>query len=197
MTFPSSEELADLEELARLLGSQDNRITADPIFMVQERQRTCGIDPVWGGEVVWLYDDAEYTRESAPEEFAKLEAEYAETGEEKEDWTRTGYVERWEHIQPFLTESAANSYIKRNAHRYGRPLRVYVESAYRNPEWQLIRSVLGGSLLAAASLGLKAREVLREHGAACVGACEWLSNPWARAAVPHLKALLAEVMKDG
>jgi hypothetical protein len=139
--------LATIERLEHELRTQDNRITADPIFMVQEEKRLCGFDIVQcDAPVVWQCDDYQVTEESDPEEFKRLEAHYDEHCKEPADWTRTGYLDRWENIQPFLTEQAADEYIRRYAHRHGK-LRTYVESGYRNPEWQLLRELFSTGVL--------------------------------------------------
>ena len=40
------------------------------------------------------------------------------------------------------TEAAADLYIKQNGHRHRGALRTYVDSAYRNYEWQAVRGWL-------------------------------------------------------
>jgi len=138
--------LASLEEELR---TQDNRITSDPIFMVQERCRLHGFDVVQcETPVAWIHTDGDdVTEASEPEKFKELEAYYDQHCKEPEDWTRTGYIDRWENVQPFLTEKAADEYIRLNHHRH-KKLRTYVESGYRNPEWQLLRRLFGGELRA-------------------------------------------------
>ncbi len=49
--------------------------------------------------------------------------------------------EKWEFVMPFFTELAADRYIAGNKHRLGEA-RVFVESGYRNPEWEAIRLFL-------------------------------------------------------
>jgi hypothetical protein len=85
---PEGDETAR-RAVAHELATQDNRITSEPIFMVQERVRG-----------------------------------------------------RWENRQPFLTLKAAEAFRASEAHNHGET-RVYVESGCRNPEWQLIRRIMG------------------------------------------------------
>jgi len=61
----------------------------------------------------------------------------------QEDWTRTGFRWRWEFVQAFFTRQAAEEYLQSQAHNLGEA-RVYVESAYRNREWQRLRELLLG-----------------------------------------------------
>lgn len=44
------------------------------------------------------------------------------------------------HGAHFLTQSAADDYIERNRHNLGDGCYVYVDSGYRNPEWQALRA---------------------------------------------------------
>jgi len=130
--------LEPLAAIGRELRTQDNRITADPIFVVQQKRRTYGFDTQWGGDVVWI-DQANDCIEADDEERARLEAHYDETGEEEDGWARTGYVDTWEAVQPFLAGKAADEYIAANRHNLKEP-RTYVESAYRNREWKALRA---------------------------------------------------------
>lgn len=127
-----------LAEIARELRTQDNAATAHPIFVVQSRHRIYGLDPTWGGDVVWLCQDE--TIEADEEESREL-SERQEREGEVEGWDLVGYVDVWRNEQPFFTRTGAEEYIVRNRHRLTDP-RVYVESAYRNPEWQAIRELL-------------------------------------------------------
>jgi hypothetical protein len=80
-----------LRQSSETINTQDNRITAEPIFMVQEKH--------WRNSTVYV------------------------------------------NIQPFFTEKAAQEYINANRHNLVEP-RIYVESGYRNYEWQAVRTLL-------------------------------------------------------
>lgn len=121
------------------LRTQDNRITAEPIFLVQQKVRQTGIDNDYADHALWL--DEDWNEIEDKDEIARLETEWQDTFEAPEGFTRTGYVDRWDFLQPFFTEAAAKRFIEGNAHRYDE-LRIYVDSAYRNVEWQAIRAFL-------------------------------------------------------
>jgi hypothetical protein len=129
-----------LEELAAIgdaLSAQDNRCTSLPVFMVQRHRRTYGFDPQYTEDcVAWLYSDE--CVEVTDEEFERLEAKWDESGDEPDGYTRTAYQDTWGNVMPFFTEQAAQRYIKENGHNLSSP-RVYVESGYRNHEWNTIR----------------------------------------------------------
>lgn len=133
-------DLSRLREVVEQLRTQDNACTAEPLYIVQQEERVYGLDTTWGGPYVWLHSD-EATEVDA-EGSAKLEAAYQETLQVPEGYTRTGYVDRWEFVTATLTYQAALDYIEHNAHRHRGKLRVFVESGYRNPEWQWLRRAL-------------------------------------------------------
>jgi len=123
------------------IDTQDNRSTAEPIFLVQQQRRIYGMDPEYCGQnIAWL-DCLNDSEELTHAEAQVLEKRYLETLEEPENFARTGYIDQWEYVQPFFTEEAAQSYIDTNKHRHSE-LRIYVDSAYRNYEWQMVRALL-------------------------------------------------------
>lgn len=138
------DELERTEKLDRIrerMKGQDNRATAHPIFLVQQKRRIYGLDLEYTDNFVWIYDDGEY---ETAEELAELLIEVEMTEEEAYEsgfLTKTGYVDEWVFVQPFFSEKGAQKYIDENAHNLNEP-RIYVDSAYRNDEWQAVRAVL-------------------------------------------------------
>lgn len=134
-----------LRKIAARMRGQDNRITAEPIFVVQQRRRIYGLDPDYTDDVCWCRSDDEFYEVTDPGELAEIEAEYAHTGLEPGNpwrkYIRTGYRDVWEWVQPFFSEIGAQAYIDANRHNLTDP-RIYVESAHRNDEWQAVRAAL-------------------------------------------------------
>ena len=124
-----------IEELARLIRTQDNRATAWPIFMVQQSVRDYGIAEGYEEDSVWCDCEGEV---DDPETLASLSSDDA--GDD-DDYRLVGYRDRWENVQPFLTEEGANEYIRINGHNL-RKTRIYVEAAFRNAEWQFMRELI-------------------------------------------------------
>ena len=126
-------EIDDIAEIAKRLKSQDNRCTADPIFIVQELKRRYGIDTDFDPEIAWLHEDESV--EVGAEMAELLENKFKIDGDaEPSGYRRVGYKEEWEYVQPFFTEGAADLYIKQ--------MRTYTDSAYRNWEWIAVRKHL-------------------------------------------------------
>ena len=118
----------NIPEIGREIATQDNLATAHPLFLVQQRIRDYGYDPLYCDSCVWVDEEGE-------------ELDNQEEGEEPQD-TWTGYRDRWEYVQTFFTRAAALQFIDNNKHRYYNELRIYVDSGYRNPEWQTVRQYL-------------------------------------------------------
>lgn len=64
--------------------------------------------------------------------------------DENENYTKTAFQDTWENVQPFFTRAGAEEYLQRNGHnlRGREEPRIYVDSAFRNAEWQTIREML-------------------------------------------------------
>lgn len=132
----------EMQKIGERMQSQDNRITADPIFIVQQRRRIHGLDIAYADKTLWLYEGREVAKNRAD-----LDAFLGENGlHEKDSVTdglleETGYQDIWEFVQPFFSQKGADDYIRMNHHNLADP-QVYVESAHRNTEWQTVRKFL-------------------------------------------------------
>lgn len=112
-----------LKAIGQLLRTQDNRITQNPMFCVQQKRRVSGIDTRWGGDnTVWVLD-GEIVDPNTPgaEEY--------------------GYRDLWETVMVSFTEEGAKEYLRQNGHNLKEP-RIYVESFNRCPEMIAIRDFL-------------------------------------------------------
>lgn len=144
-----------LKKIAQNLTTQDNRITADPIFYVQENQRIWGFDPHYSENYVWIddegndigeefYDDLDFLEENDycdEEDVIKCRERLRQYGVNEENCQKVYYIDIWENVQPFFTEEEAQQYLKINGHNLKNP-RIYVACAFRNEEWQLMREYI-------------------------------------------------------
>lgn len=142
-----------MQDLAVKIREQDNACTSYPIYTVQKQVRVTGFDTGYSDNVVWIDSDHEIVRHEAdryPDDdgpsHEDLECMHCAGDETPEGYTRTGYHDNWEMIEVFMTHSAANTFIQANRHRYSGKLRVYVESAHRNPELRELRRLLSGPI---------------------------------------------------
>ena len=148
-----------IQNISKNLKTQDNRITADPIFIVEQLKKDFGYDSDYATDWVWVdTNDSEYgeiTDPKAIETLNKIDEIARNWGETpkaitNDDQTlkydsarfqKVYYKERWEFVQPFFTEEGANNYIEVDGHNLGKT-RTYVISGYRNFEMQDIRKLL-------------------------------------------------------
>ncbi len=133
----------DLSTISSNLHTQDNRITANPIFLVQQKRRVYGFEE--SDSYIWV--DENDCEEVDDEKHAELEEadvhDHHHDGSTTEGYRKSYYVDEYVFVQPFLTEHGANEYLKTNAHNLREP-RIYVESGYRNEEWRMVREHLMG-----------------------------------------------------
>ena len=109
-------------EIGERLRTQDNRITQNPMFCVQQKRRQHGIDRRCADHTVWI-----------------LDGEECEPGTRgAEEW---GYRDYWETVMVAFTEGGCNEYLRQNGHNLSEP-RIYVESFNRCPEMIAIREWL-------------------------------------------------------
>lgn len=177
-----------LDNLGHQLRSQDNCYTSFPIYEVQEHRLIAGIDPDYTEKIGWFHSDSGSLADD--EEAALLEAGYDETGEVPQDWHRTGYDHRWEQIATFMTRDAAEDFIKRQKHNHSE-LRVYVNSAYRNPEMRELRRLLAGPvqdcIAALREVTAELVQLHAHHYSNCEGGCP--ADTYVRKAQAAMNAL--------
>ena len=142
---PTARAGMTVEEIGQRLLTQDNQITSDPIFLVQQLHRQLGLDIRYCDVRTWLNSDSEEVdRETAERLNAAVnstELSYPEKCEVTDGYEEIGYVDTWEYVTTCFTNAAAEEYIEANAHNLKKP-RVYVASGYRNHEWNAVRKHL-------------------------------------------------------
>lgn len=111
-----------LLEIAERLRTQDNRITQNPMFCVQQRVKIRGLHPRWSDNTEWILDG----------EVVEPETEGAE---------EYGYRHEWQTVMVAFTEEGCKEYLRQNSHNLREP-RIYVESFNRCPEMIAIRDWL-------------------------------------------------------
>lgn len=140
----------NLAELANELRTQNNRCTAHPLYVVQQKRRIYGMDSAYCDDYEWHSEDHEYRYsdeeiQSAIQDEVELEhgppvSDVDEVAGPRErdpgeyGYEKVYYIEYWDFVTAHLTERAANRYVRENAHNLNEP-RVYVTSQYRCHEW--------------------------------------------------------------
>lgn len=142
-----------LLEISRKLHSQDNRWTSHPMFEVRKRRRIYNMEHDDAQGFVWLDDHNNLVTDT--ELIAALDRGveedgfdfgYSVTDTETDVTYRRSYFREIEVVvnegAGFFTQDAADAYIKANQKRHDEKLYVFVESGFRNPEWQQVRDFL-------------------------------------------------------
>ena len=137
-----------LTALSTELRTQDNAITADPLFVVYDKQRIYGLDIDHAEHYCWLYPDrgdgqSEVADSKMVTRLNHLESLGLEPAISGVEYTRIGYVDVDRFITCCLTRKAATEFISSNSHRLRKPF-VYVESLDRNSEMIALRNHLMG-----------------------------------------------------
>lgn len=113
---------ARLQEIAARLRTQDNRITENPMFCVQQKRRVTGLHRDYSDNTVWILDGEKVDPET-------------------EGAREYGIQDHWETVMTAFTEDGCKEYLRLNGHNLREP-RIYVESFNRCPEMIAIREWL-------------------------------------------------------
>ncbi len=124
-------EIAEIQSIGLRLRTQDNRITQDPMFCVQEKVKVFGINPLWSDAEVWID-----TSDGA------VECEAPKDGIATTNIIQTGVFEYWKTVMVAFTEGGCEEYLRQNGHNHHGETRIYVESFRRCPEMIAIRKLL-------------------------------------------------------
>lgn len=134
----TKELLALAGKVGELILTQDNRITAEPIFIVQQVREFVADADYDNDGIVWVDEDGS---KADDEQAAGLEADFNETCDTPEGWRRLAVKQVWEFVTACFTEQGCKDYIVANGHNLRRP-RIYAEGSFRNAEWRAVRNHL-------------------------------------------------------
>ena len=127
----------ELKKIGELIRTQNNRITDQPMFTVQQLQRDWGYDSDYADEFEWIDDEGNSPDEIRIEELDKAESEGGDTG----GYTKVYFKDRWEFVTACFTEEGCKEYLLQNGHNLKKP-RIFACGSYRNDEYQAVRNAL-------------------------------------------------------
>jgi len=129
-----------LKQIGKLINTQNNRITDQPMFIVQKKVIDYGYDSEFCDDYKWINQDSgDY--EEADEDKSKELEEIDDLCGDTEPFEKVYYKERWEFVTACFTERGCKDYISRNGHNLKEP-RIYAEGSRRNKEYQTVRNAL-------------------------------------------------------
>ena len=132
-----------LKEIGFLIETQSNRLTDQPMFIVQEQVIDYGYSPEYSDDYVWI-DHSNEDLPEADEETAEKLDEIDEEGDVFGDgafWEKVYYQTRWEFITACFTEKGCQDFINADGHNHGE-LRIYAVGSFRNNEFRRVRKAL-------------------------------------------------------
>lgn len=131
----------EIASIIEHLHTQDNRITDNPLFAVQQKRRVYGLDEDYEDAHGWAHPDRDNLVLEGEPEYAELKAAWESGEEPRGDWRRVGFKDTWEFVTGCLTEQGCKDYIRVNGHNLHEP-RIYAYGSYRNAEFIALRKWL-------------------------------------------------------
>lgn len=130
----------ELHRIGELLRTQDNLITDQPIFIVQQKHSYVTDEDYNDARIEWCHVDG-YERASPLRE-KRLEAIYHRTGNDTlHCYRRFAVHDVWEFVTACFTEQGCKDYLAKNNHNLKEP-RIYADGSYRNEEYRAVRNWL-------------------------------------------------------
>lgn len=130
-----------LAAIGELIRTQDNRYTADPIFVVEQKRTYVGSEGYGESRLEWVDEDGNVADDKVA---GHLEANYRKSFEEPKKWRRLFVFDVWEFVTACFTEQGCKDYLARDGHNLKEP-RIYAYGSYRNHEYQAIRKALAST----------------------------------------------------
>lgn len=128
----------ELSAIGEQIRTQDNRCTADPIFVVEQKRTYVGSEGYGESRLEWVDEEGNFADDKVA---GHLERNYRTTFVEPKKWRRLFVFDVWEFVTACFTEQGCKDYLALNGHNLNEP-RIYAYGSYRNREYQTIRSAM-------------------------------------------------------
>jgi len=131
----------ELREIGRLLATQDNRCTDQPLFVVQQKRAYVTEDGYNDCYYEWRETTSGDYSIASPQKRVHLEKYFAEHGCAPDGWMRFAMFDTWEFVTACFTEQGCKEYLRINGHNLNEP-RIYADGSFRNHEYRAVRNWL-------------------------------------------------------
>ncbi|POA45576.1 hypothetical protein C1893_23255 [Pseudomonas sp. MPR-ANC1] len=131
-------QLALPAAVGRLINSQDNRHTDQPLFAVMEKRAMVTLDTHDHDRIEWYDADSGTTADERTTR--RLEAIHA-AGREVKGWQRYAVKDVDVFVTACFTEQGCIDFLARDGHNHTKPF-TYAFGSYRNAEYQSLRNWL-------------------------------------------------------
>lgn len=135
----TQEQMSELKRICNDLQTQNNRCTADPVFVVFGKDQIAA-DEDRDHDGYWYYN-SDQCENANDEEVAAFDVLVKKGIPLPKGWERVAYKEIDVFQAAFLTENGAKAYLMANGHNIKKPF-IYAHSFYRNREMLTIRACL-------------------------------------------------------
>lgn len=125
-----------IKTIADNIREQDTRGTFEPLFVVQQKVRTWGVDLAWTDTYEWI-DADDWELRPTPQQRSDLERS-GSIGDDR--WHKVGYKDRWEFVTACLTELGCEEFIRAHGHNLNEP-RIDCVSLHGNEEMIAVRDM--------------------------------------------------------
>lgn len=102
-----------LIEIGRRIATQDNRGTAEPMFIVEKFVRDYGYDEDYREGYEWAHED-DGDRDPSPVTRSRLEA-LDDDGRDTGQWRKVGYRDRWEFVTACFSAQGVGTTLRSTA----------------------------------------------------------------------------------
>lgn len=140
-----------MSEISENLKTQDNRMTADPMFVVFQKDDIVVDEDYDHDVIVWVDDEGNKADPETVDQLNDMRADmvgvyYMENeielgDEERQEWRRFAIKETDKFVTACFTEAGAKAYLNRDGHNLKKPF-IYATSLYRNEEMKRLRDWL-------------------------------------------------------
>lgn len=138
------EIMDELLSIGNLICNQSNRLTDQPMFIVQQKKIIWGMDSSYSDMYKWSESDSGDYCEADDHKIIELE-NLDENFESTDPWSKVYYCEQWVFVTACFTEKGCKDYIKRDGHNLNEP-RIYADGSYRNKEFRDVRNFLANDI---------------------------------------------------
>lgn len=131
---------AELEGIGRLINTQDNRHTDQPMFAVMEKRPMITLDTHDHDRIEWVETTSGDYCQADEVKARRLEA-LREGGRETPGWERYAIKDIDVFVTACFTEQGCKEFLARDGHNHRSPF-IYAFGSYRNTEYQTVRNCL-------------------------------------------------------
>lgn len=131
----------ELKEIGRLIATQDNRCTDQPMFIVQQKRAYVTEDGYNDCYYEWRETTSGDYSIASPQKRVHLEKYFEEHGCAPDGWMRFAMFDTWEFVTACFTEQGCKEYLRINGHNLNEP-RIYADGSFRNHEYRTLRNWL-------------------------------------------------------